>query len=50
MLTEKELLLVKGGALSGPVLNGIIEIYNKIYDLGRNFGTLIKRVVKKRYC
>lgn len=50
MLSENELMQIKGGSLSGPVINAFIEIYNKIFDLGRSFGTLIKRVVKKKYC
>ena len=50
MLTDNELLLVKGGSISGPVINAFIEIYNKIYDIGRSLGTLIRRAVKKQYC
>ena len=50
MLSNDELMMVKGGGLSGPVINAIVGLYNKIYDLGRSFGTLINRVVKKNYC
>ncbi len=50
MLTTEELLNVKGGAISGPVIEGIIKIMDKIYEIGTSIGQSLAKLFTKRRC
>ena len=50
MLGNEELMTVKGGSISGAVIEAAIKLMNSVYNLGRIFGSSIKRVVTKNYC
>lgn len=48
-LTNKELNLVVGG-ISGAVLSSIIRGASVILELGRSFGSALRRIITKKYC
>ncbi len=50
MLSNEELMQVKGGALSGAIIDAMVNMMNTIFDLGRALGTSIRRVISKKYC
>lgn len=50
MLSNEELMEVKGGGLSGAIIEAMVTMMNAIFDLGRSLGSSIKRVVSKKYC
>lgn len=49
-LTNKELNLVIGGMISGAVLSSIIRGASVILELGRSFGSALRRMITKKYC
>ena len=49
-LTNKELNLVIGGAVSGAVISSIIRGVTVILELGRSFGSALRRIITKKYC
>ena len=49
-LTNKELNLVIGGAISGAVLSSIIKGVSVILELGRSLGSAVRRMMTKNYC
>lgn len=50
-LTNKELKMIVGGAtISGTLINSIIKGVNSILDIGRYFGSSIRRLVGKNAC
>lgn len=50
-LSEKELLSVVGGiSITGTFINAIAKGINAIIDLGRSFGTAIRRVSANNLC
>lgn len=50
MLKDEDLLLVKGGSLSGALVDAVINLMKSIFNYGRSLGSTIKRVVSKNYC
>ena len=49
-LTNKELNLVIGGAISGAILSSVIKGVSVVLELGRSFGSALRRIVTKNYC
>ena len=49
-LTNKELILVKGGAFSTSMLNAITRTVSTLFSLGQSIGSSIRRVWSKNYC
>ena len=49
-LTNEELLLVTGGALSSSLINSISKIAGTIFDLGRAFGSSVRRIIGGSFC
>lgn len=50
-LTKEELLYVIGGAsLSGTLVNAFVSAYKILYGFGQNFGSSLRRIVKKKLC
>ncbi len=50
VLSKEELWQIKGGSISGTVIEAAIKVVNVIYNLGRTLGSSIWRVVNKNYC
>jgi len=50
-LNKNQLLNVVGGInISGTLINSIVRGINGILDLGRSFGTAIRRISSKNIC
>ena len=52
MLTNEELLEVKGGALSitATLLNSMSRFINTIFELGQTIGSALRRSKEKKFC
>lgn len=50
MLDSKELLEVRGGALSGTVIEALTNLMDKIFDLGRSWGSSLRRLISGDRC
>ena len=50
MLTNEELILVRGCGLSSTLLNSVSRFLEDIYKLGQSIGSSIRRVVSKKVC
>ncbi len=49
-LSKKELNEIVGGAVSGAILSSVIKGVNLLFEIGRSFGSSIRRLVTKKYC
>lgn len=50
-LTKDEMLSVVGGAkLSGTIINAFTNAYKTLYGFGQNFGSSLRRLIKKKLC
>lgn len=50
-LTNKELKCIKGGAgISGTLINSLVNGIKMFMDVGRYFGSSIRRIFGGRYC
>jgi hypothetical protein len=50
-LTNKELKMIIGGAtISGTLINSLIKGINSLLDVGRYFGSSIRRLIGKSAC
>lgn len=50
MLTNEELIKVKGGSISATMLNAISRLIESLLNLGQLVGSSIRRSVSKNYC
>lgn len=49
-LTNYELNNINGGALSGAIISSIIRGANIIFEIGKSFGSSIRRLMTKNLC
>ena len=49
-LTKYELNQINGGSLSGAVISSIIRGASVVLEIGRSFGSAIRRFLTKQYC
>lgn len=49
-IKECELDKVTGGSIASPLINAITKAVTSIYDLGRETGSAIRRLVSGKYC
>jgi len=50
-LKQEQLKNVSGGAaITSAMLNAISKAVNTIYELGRQTGSALRRIIKNRYC
>ena len=50
MLTNEELILIKGGGITSTFLNSLSRLVETLYNLGQAVGSSIRRVVSKKVC
>lgn len=50
ILEEKELLMLRGGAITGTFLNAVTRMFSVLLELGRSIGSAIVRYKTKNYC
>jgi len=49
-LIKEEMKNISGGGLTSTMLNAITKAINTIYELGRQTGSAVKRLIKKSHC
>ena len=49
-LNKEEMLEINGGGITSAMLNAISKAVNTLYELGRQTGSAIRRIVKNKYC
>ena len=49
-MDKDELLKVRGGEINASMLNSIARFGAMLFELGRSFGTVIIRIIKKKSC
>jgi hypothetical protein len=49
-MTEIELYKIKGGAISGTIINGIVRAVDIVLELGRSLGSALRRKKDGSYC
>ncbi|MGM9879157.1 MAG: hypothetical protein ACI31R_03950 [Bacilli bacterium] len=50
-LSKEEMLhVVGGGKISGTVVNAFTSAFKALYGFGQNFGSALRRIVKKKLC
>ncbi len=49
-LTKKEMLSINGGSLSSSILNAIVNAVNIVYELGKETGSALRRLLIGDYC
>lgn len=49
-LNKEEMLKIDGGAFTSAMLNAITKAVNTLYELGRQTGSALKRIIKKTHC
>jgi hypothetical protein len=49
-LSHNETKKIVAGALSGTLISAITKAYNAILDLGRAFGSTLRRIANKKSC
>ena len=49
-LKQEQLKKINGGAITSAMLNAISKAVNTIYELGRQTGSALRRLVKNKYC
>lgn len=49
-LNNEELYNIRGGSISGTLINAIVRGINAILDLGRSLGNAIRRISSNNIC
>lgn len=49
-LTNKQLSQIEGGAITSAMLNAISKAITSLYELGRQTGSAIRRLINNAYC
>lgn len=49
-LTYKEMMNIKGSGLTGTLINAVRNGILSIVDIGRYFGSSIRRIVQRNLC
>lgn len=49
-LNKDELLKIKGGTISSTMVNAIVKGISLLIDLGKSFGTTIRRISANKTC
>lgn len=50
MLTNEELVLIKGGGVTAAFVTALIKVYDTIYEIGRAVGSAIRHITSNNYC
>ena len=49
-LTTETMKEINGGGITSAMINAISKAINTLYELGRQTGSAIRRLIKKTYC
>ena len=50
MLTNDELILIRGGGITATFLNSVSRLMDTLYNLGQAVGSSLRRLVSKKVC
>lgn len=50
MLSNEELLVVRGGGITSTFLNSLSRFMENLYKLGQSVGSSLRRIVGKQTC
>lgn len=50
MLTNEELLLVRGGGITSTFLNSFSRLMENIYKIGQSLGSSVRRIASGKLC
>lgn len=50
MLTNEELICIRGGGISATLVNAVSRLVGTLLNLGQLVGTSIRRSISKKYC
>ena len=50
MLTNEELILIKGGGITSTMLNSISRFMETIFNFGQSIGSSVRRIMSKQVC
>ena len=49
-LKQEQLKNINGGAITSAMLNAITKAVNTLYELGKQTGSALRRVIENTYC
>lgn len=49
-LNKEEMLKIDGGAITSAMINAISKAVNTLYELGRQTGSALRRIISNKYC
>ena len=49
-LNKEQMKQINGGGITSAMINAISKAVNTIYELGRQTGSALRRIVKNKYC
>jgi len=49
-LNKEKMKQINGGAITSAMINAISKAINTLYELGRQTGSAIRRILKKSHC
>lgn len=49
-LKKEEMRNITGGSISSAMINAITKAVNTIYELGKQTGSTIRRLISGKYC
>lgn len=49
-LTKEKMKQIDGGGITSAMINAVTKAVNTLYELGRQTGSALRRIVKNKYC
>ena len=49
-LKTEEMLKIEGGGIASPMINALTKAVTALYDLGKGFGSALRRAISGKYC
>lgn len=49
-LKQEQLKNIDGGGITSAMINAVSKAVNTLYELGRQTGSALRRIIKNKYC
>ena len=49
-LKKEQLKNINGGGITSAMINAVSKAVNTLYELGKQTGSALRRIVKNKYC
>lgn len=49
-LKQEQLKKINGGGITSAMINAVSKAVNTIYELGKQTGSALRRIIKNQYC